>query len=327
MRTHLPAAVGLAAAACLVTPALSGAAPGSGPDLTPGQQEALDLGIQVAPKGGVASLAAGAVTPNPWLANLPDVTDADYFTWNKQMHEARGRARRLGQARRQPPCRGRRCCRRPFVHDEQEPAGTAGSNDTAANAEPIPAFGTAATKNPRVRILGALANIAGGTAAHDHHGRGPGLDPARHRHLINGSGAVRTDVRARRRPPRQRDRRRQQRLRLLQGQRRAGQSILANTEGTPTGLDTVLAVYAADGTPLAADDDGGTGVLSNLAYSPETPGDYYVLAAGYDFFGPLPNDPTDSGSGNGGADEGSYNLAISVQQVDRDFYSVRLRPG
>lgn len=324
MRRTASAAIGLGAVACLVTPALSGAAPGSGEGLTPAQQTALDLGIQVAPKGESA-LAKGAVTPNPWLANLPDITDADYFSWNKKMHEAaqaRAGSAKLAANRQLaaatlPPA---------FVHDEEEPAGTAGSNDTAPNAEPIPGFGTGAARNPRVRILGGLADISGAapraiTTTEDQGSITLATDTA-----ILGSGAVRTtsvigdgphgsagdgtndfDF-----------------YKVNVGE---GQSILANTEGSPTGLDTVLAVYAADGTPLAADDDGGTGVLSSVAYSPETPGDYYVLVAGYDFFGPLPNDPFDSGSGNGGGDEGDYALAISVQELDRDFYSVRLRPG
>lgn len=326
MRKTTSAAVGLGVAACLVTPALSGAAPGSGEGLTPGQQAALDLGIQVAPKGEPASLAKGAVTPNPWLANLPDITDADYFSWNKRMHDAaevRASSAKLAANRRLataalPPA---------VVHDEEEPAGTAGSNDTAPNAEPVPELGTGAARNPRVRILGALANLAGGTprtitTAEDQGSIDTATDTA-----IAGSGAVRTTSIIGDGPHGSTTGDGSNDFDFYKVTVATGQSILANTEGTPAGLDTVLAVYAADGTPVAADDDGGTGVLSNLVYSPEAPGDYYVLVAGYDFFGPLPNDPFDSGSGNGGGDEGNYALAISVQQVDRDFYSVRLRPG
>ncbi len=327
MRRTVSAAIGLGAVAALVTPALSGAAAGSGEGVTPAQQQALDLGIQVAPKGGSAAVAKGAVTPNPWLANLPDVTDADYFTWNKQMHDAAdARAdsaklasnRRLAAAAVLPPA---------FVHDEEEPAGSAGSNDTAPNAEPIAEFGTAAAKNPRVRILGELANLAGGTPSAITTEEDQGSIPLATDTGIDGAGAVSTTSVLGDGPHGSATGDGSNDFDFFKVTVGAGQAILANTEGTPTGLDTVLAVYAADGTPLAADDDGGTGVLSNLSYSPEAPGDYYVLVAGYDFFGPLPNDPTDSGSGNGGADEGDYNLAISVQQVDRDFYSVRLRPG
>jgi hypothetical protein len=326
VRKNILAVTGCAGLLAIVTPALSTAAPAGDGIVSPAQQEALDLGIQVAPKGGDTSLAAGAVTPNPWLANLPDVTDADYFSWNKRMHDAADQradsaklvANRRAAAAVLPPA---------FVHDEQEPAGTAGSNDTAPNAEPIPEFGTAAAKNPRVRILGALANLAGATPRTITTTEDQGSIPLATDTGIAGSGAVRTTSVLGDGPHGSVSGDGSNDFDFFKVTVAAGQSILANTEGTPAGLDTVLAVYAADGTPLAADDDGGTGVLSNLAYSPETPGDYYVLVAGYDFFGPLPNDPTDSGSGNGGADEGDYSLAVSVQQVDRDFYSVRLRPG
>ena len=48
---------------------------------------------------------------------------------------------------------------RPVVHDEQEPAGTSGSNDSAANAERIRVFGTAHGKRNVVRILGEKADL------------------------------------------------------------------------------------------------------------------------------------------------------------------------
>ena len=47
-----------------------------------------------------------------------------------------------------------------IVHDEEEPAGTSGSNDSLANSEPINPFGTANGKNNRVRILGELADLS-----------------------------------------------------------------------------------------------------------------------------------------------------------------------
>ncbi|WP_175539648.1 PPC domain-containing protein [Nocardioides exalbidus] len=330
MRRTISTAVGVAAAACLVAPAaISGAAAGDDQALTPAQQQALDLGIQVAPKGSADAtqgLAKGAVTPNPWLANMKDVTDADYFTWNKRMHDAADQragsaklsANRKAAASVLPPA---------FVHDEEEPAGSAGSNDSTGNAEPITGFGTAAAKNPRVRILGELADLAGEaptaiTTEEDQGSITLATDTG-----IDGSGAVTTTSVLGDGPHGSITGDGSNDFDFYKVTVAAGQSILADTEGTPTGLDTILAVYDAEGTPLAADDDGGTGTLSNLAYTPEAPGDYYVLVAGFDFFGPLPNDPFDSGSGNGLADEGDYALAISVQQVDHDFYSVRLRPG
>jgi hypothetical protein len=328
MRRSITTAIGLGAAACLVAPAVSGAAPGGTDGLTPGQELALDLGIQVAPKGEAsASLAKGAVTPNPWLANLKDVTDADYFTWNKRMHEAadqRADSAKLAANRRTaaaavlPPA---------FVHDEQEPAGTTGTNDSATDAERIDAFGTAAARNPRVRILGELADVAGGTPTEITTEEDQGSITLATDTGIDGSGAITTTSVLGDGPHGSITGDGSNDFDFYKVTVGDGQSILADTEGSAAGLDTILAVYDAEGTPLAADDDGGTGSLSNLSYTPEAPGDYYVLVAGYDFFGPLPNDPFDSGSGNGLADEGDYALAISVQEVDHDFYSVRLRPG
>lgn len=326
MRRTISVAVGVGAAACLVAPAAI-SAPGEPDGLTPGQQEALDLGIQVAPKGEASALAKGAaISPNPWLANLPDIADADFFSWNKRMHDAadtRAASTKLASNRRLaaaalPPA---------FVHDEEEPAGTAGSNDSTTDGEPIEAFGTAAARNPRVRILGELADIAGGTSTAITTEEDQGSIPLATDTGIDGSGAVTTSSVLGDGPHGSQGGDGSNDFDFYKVTVAEGQSILADTEGSATGLDTILAVYGADGTPLAADDDGGTGTLSNLGYTPETPGDYYVLVAGYDFFGPLPNDPTDSGSGNGGADEGDYSLSLAVQELDRDFYSVRLRPG
>jgi hypothetical protein len=78
---------------------------------------------------------------------------------------------------------------------------------------------------------------------------------------------------------------------------------------------------------VAADDDGGTGLASRLEYDVATTGTYYLLVAGYATLGPLPEDPTDSGSGTGGAEEGDYSLAIKQSASDRDKYAVNLHPG
>ncbi len=107
----------------------------------------------------------------------------------------------------------------------------------------------------------------------------------------------------------------------------AGLSLVGDTSDSGS-LDTILAVYDETGELVAVDDDGGSqGFTSRVTYTPETPGTYYLMVAGYSFFGPLPADPFDSGSGAGLADIGDYELSIAVGPVDADNYAVRLQPG
>ncbi|WP_426246860.1 pre-peptidase C-terminal domain-containing protein [Nocardioides sp. LHG3406-4] len=341
MRKTFAAAVGVAAVASLTIPTLSTAAAGDGGSVTAAQQDALDLGIQVAPKasdlaarkatGKATSKAGGAaLSPNPYLANLPSVTDADYFTWNKRMHakaEQRADSAKLSANRREAASAAASALPPAFVHDEEEPAGSAGSNDTAPNAEPIAEFGTANSRNNRVRILGELANLSGPAARTITTAEDQGSIPLATATGITGAGAVKTTSVLGDGPHGNPPGDDTNDFDFYKVDVAAGNSITANTEGSAATTDTIIAVYDAEGTALAADDDSGTGTSSNLSYTPEAPGTYYVLVAGYSLAGPLPEDPFDSGSGFGGADDGAYNLAISVQQVDADFYSVRLRPG
>ena len=334
MRRKYLVATGSAGLLAIVTPALSVAAPAGDDAVTPAQQEALDLGIQVAPKESDVAALTARTNPNPYLANLPDFHDANYFAWNKQMHEQAARradSAKLASNRRAAfDTNGRGVNARgvltPFVHDEEEPDGTRGSNDSHVDAEPIPGFGTAASRMPAVRILGELAapvgaprtlattedqgsiplatrtGIAGGaTVTNSVLGDGPHGPVASGGDGTNDFDFYSVDV-------------------------AAGETLTADTEGSAAGTDTILVVWDAAGEPLAADDDSGTGVLSSLSFTPEAPGTYYVMVGGY-AFDPLPADPFDSGSGAGGADTGAYRVSIASRTLDTDYYSVRLRPG
>ena len=170
-------------------PAATWADPGH-VDVTPEQQRALDAGIQIAPKGGATAKAARNA-PNPYLANLPKVKGVDYSGWKQRLAKqgtqraksatlAANRTRALGRAPAPP-----------FVYDEQEPAGSRGSNDTRANAEPIRGFGTGRRENPRVRILGSIANLAPAARSITVR-RTTARSGARPPTGINGVGAVRT---------------------------------------------------------------------------------------------------------------------------------------
>lgn len=303
----------------------AGAAPSSG-DLTPDQERALDAGIQVAPKGSAAAKAAAANTPNPYLANIQDATTADYSYWKDKMRQAaetRASSSQLAKNKRSalgvqadpPPA---------VVHDEQEPTGV-GANDTLENAEPVNAFGTAATKSPAVRILGNLTAVAITTRPLAVGAEDNGAIPLATSTGINGTSGVTTtgvlgdgphgaspgtntndfDFHALTVP--------------------AGATVSADT-ATST-VDTVVALYDAAGTLLAQDDDSGVGTTSLLSHRVDAAGTYYLAVVGYTANGPLPADPFDPASGAGGGAKGNYALKLSSQFVDQDYFSVKLKPG
>jgi hypothetical protein len=336
VRKRYLVATGCAGLLALATPALSVAAPGGDDTVTPAQQEALDLGIQVAPKEADAAALTAVANPNPYLANLPDITDANYFAWNKVMHERaeqRADSAKLRANRREVFTANRRgvSARQvltPFVHDEEEPGGTFGSNDTHPNAEPIPGFGTAASRMPAVRILGELTAPASITPRAVTTEEDQGAIPIATSTGITGGGATVTDSVLGDGPhgPVASGGDGTNDFDFYSVEVGAGETLTADTEGSATGTDTILVVWDAEGTPVVADDDSGTGFLSSLSYTPEAPGTYYVMVGGY-AFDPLPADPFDSGSGAGGADTGAYRVSIASRLLDTDYYSVRLRPG
>jgi hypothetical protein len=269
-----------------------------------------------------------AVQTNPFLSFFPGGTEVNYFAWKRKMAaagEKRAASAQLAANRRVsagvalPPA---------IVHDEEEPAVTSGSNDSAPNAEPVPGLSTAGPANHRVRILGDLADLAGSpedlpTVAEDN-----GSIPLAGDTGTTGSGTIQTSGTLGDGPygsagDGTND------FDFYQLDAEAGLSIVADTGGS--NLDTIIGLYAADGTLLAADDDSGgvgVGVESFLSYPVKESGTYYLAVVGYAFLSnPFPADPFDSGSGFGDAVEGDYNLTLGSQEMDKDFYSVNLRPG
>jgi hypothetical protein len=153
MRRHLvTVATGLLVAAAL-TPIQTGLGRAGSGRLARGVQRQLAAGIQVAPKRlrVAKALSAGV---NPFLAMVPDPTVVDYSRWNniaKTQGELRANKmltqQSLSAAAALPP----------FIHDEAEPAGVFGSNDSHATAELITGFGTGKNLNNRVRVLGQFS--------------------------------------------------------------------------------------------------------------------------------------------------------------------------
>ena len=251
---------------------------------------------------------------NPYLAEIADPTTVDWSYWNRLM-ERRGEKRAAAQKAAVPT---------PFVYDELEPAGEFGSNDTQANAEQITKFGLAKGKKNAVRVLGELSPPAiatddieteedqgsiplatdtgipattDGVTVSSEIGDGP--------HGSTGTGNGDFDFYA------------------LSAT--AGEVLRADTMGSE--LDTLLVIYDATGTIVAANDDSEGTLQSQLAYKIPADGDYYVMVSGFTFFGGIPEDPFDSASGTGFGDEGTYDLTTTVGPADHDYYTVRLRPG
>lgn len=293
---------------------------------------ALEFGAQLAPKGEPDEKQEDSepVAPNPYLANVPDPRSADYAGWNARLsQQSRQRAKsatlraakRQAAARRLPPA---------VVHDEEEPAGTVGANDSQPNAEPVSGFGTGPGESNRVRVLGELADL---TPAPSTRVPGPednGQLSLATATLINGSGAIRTTGvlgDGPHGPPPAGDGTNDFDFYRLTST--AGRTLTVDTSGSPTGSDTYVAVYSAAGQLLATDDDGGTtGLASLLRYQLPADGAYFVLVAGYATLGrTLPQDPNNSGSGRGGGDTGDYTVLITAAEVDLDFFAFDLAAG
>jgi hypothetical protein len=290
--------------------------------LTQGTAHAAPSAADPAAKPAAGAKPAGA---NPFLALPPAGAKVDYRAWNKYLkaQAAAKAAARLATLRALKSPALKVAAAAPVAIDEDEPDGTSGSNDTTGTAQEIPEFGTAAAKAPKIRILGSLDNesvsvseIAPSTeddgdipAARD-----TGVTADREGATTTGTigdgpyGSAGTgtndyDFYA-----------------LTAG---AGQVITAKT-GTPTGLlDTVLALYDAEGTLVAFNDDF-SGLDSQLQYRVPAAGTFYVAVAGY---GGEPVDPFDSSVGIGDGSEGPYTVTITAGAVDADFYAIKLRAG
>jgi hypothetical protein len=285
--------------------------------LAAGVAAQLAAGIQVAPKAGKPQPGV----PNPFVANYPSpMTDFTY--WNN-VAEQQGAAReqrrmnKLIKAAAAPP----------FIHDEQEPAGVFGANDTHASAELVNGFGTKKNQNNRVRILGQISpetvTVATLAPAAEDDGSiplagDPGITATRRGARItseigNGPhGSAGTDSGD---------------FDFLRITATAGQMLTLDTDTPTSNLDTVVAVYDSAGVRLASNDDSGGTFDSFLQFPIPATGTYFVMVSGFGFGTVFPVDPFDSGSGLGAGSEGAYDLTITAAFGDRDLYAMDLRGG
>ncbi len=282
-------------------------------------QIALPAGLQVESKhtsrprvrvGGKSYPAA-----NPHLALVPDPSRVDYSYWQRQAARKAREGRDAGRsgAGQKPPT--------PFVFEEREPAGTSGSNDAQAVAERIERFGTSSGKRAAVRVLGNLVvpNVAGDQIpAPEDQGSIPLAIDTR---IPDDRSAVRVSGRIGN-GPHGSERSGSGDFDFFKVGAGAGETIAADTFGST--MDTVLVVYDAAGEILAANDDAGGTLQSQVSSIAPTDGAYYVMVGG---FPTLPEDPFDSGSGFGAGEEGDYEFSLSVFRGDVDYYAVRLKKG
>jgi hypothetical protein len=265
---------------------------------------------------------------NPYLGLLRDPASVDWAWWNAHLAEkadvkAQRRARK--QAQQRSNGRAPLAVPPPFTRAEAEPAGTLGANDTAATGERITLFGTATGKRNAVRILGdlheptietepltttedqgsiPLATDTGIPAIRDGVTIDSGIGNGPH----GGNGDQSGD------------------FDFFEVSAAAGQAITADTEGSA--LDTVLALWNADGELVAFNDDVQVPDLtSRVRYRVPADGAYFVMVGGFNDGGPLPQDPFDSGSGIGLGEQDRYTARITVADADIDHYAVQLRSG
>ena len=305
-----------------LTPGTAPAAP-TDPGLSPADQAAVDAGLPVAAKAKQGAKPAGA---NPFLALLPDPAKADYSGWATYMKaQASAKAAARVKALAATPAKAAAArAAAAVVVDEDEPAGTRGSNEDPASAQLIRGFGTGSGQSPAIRVLGGLnpetvTPVTRAATAEDD-GSIPlagdtGISAARRAvvtsatigdgpHGKAGTGTNDFDF-----------------YRIAAT---AGQVVTVET-ATPTGaLDTLIALYTADGTVVATDDDSGDGFDSLLQYKAPTTAPLYAVVAAYSG---LPADPFDPASGDGGATEGPYTVTISAASDDQDFFAVKLKAG
>ena len=314
----------------LGSPTIGTAAPDPGP--RPGSVSAAErLGLQQVPKQVAAAANARSTqsTPskgtNPYIGFLPDSSKSDYAYWRAVLDRA-GSDRAVVKAQRDNLARQAGLAVAPLLVDEQEPDQTRGGNDTRATAELIAPFGSAPGKRPAARILGTLAVGPAPTPflrVPEDNGSIPlagsvGLTGPETRSTTTGrvgdgphgsTGDATGDYDF---------------YKLTAA--RAGQRFEVDINTGPSSpLDSVVAVWDATGTPLALNDDDGQSLDSHLTFTIPRNGNYFVSVAGYPFA--LPNDPFDSGSGDGVGTEGAYTVVFGLDAADIDFYSVDLRAG
>ena len=287
------------------------------------QEAALSLGLQVAEKS-----AGKPLGPNPWLALLPDPAEADYAGWAKVMEqEAEAQQRAMASSKAAAARNGPTWERsdEPIVVIEEEAADARGENDTIDTAQVIEDFGTERRETNVAQISGSLAEPAAGEVEEI----APGVEDDGSIPLAtdSGVGTVReaaTTTATIGDGPHGSSGTGSGDLDFYSVTLEAGESLTAAVDTPDSALDPMVFLWDDAGELVAFDDDGGPGFDSLLSYTAAAGGTYYVMATGYSA---VPDDPFDSGSGDGAGSEGQFDLTLSVGFLDVDVYAVELEDG
>ena len=215
----------------------------------------------------------------------------------------------------------------PLLVDEEEPEDLRGSNDTLANAQLIPAFGSASDRRPAARILGTLAPSAEPERLRREVG-GQRVDPAGGRDRPERERQLDPDGRDDRRRAARLGRGQEGRLRLLRGARGVGGPAARRRHRHAGRQRSRLArlPLRRRGERVAANDDEDSGRVRQPARAtcsrPTATTTCRSRASRTSS-----DDPQDSGSGDGADSEGDYTVTFGLDTVDVDTYAVNLRAG
>ncbi|GAB2574777.1 hypothetical protein Aab01nite_15240 [Paractinoplanes abujensis] len=311
----------------LMAPGAAQAEPKPAPtELSPADQASLAAGVGIAPKAPYGAKPKG---PNPFLAEVPDPAKVDYSGWVNYM-KSQSKAKAATRTKAKEAKAAKAAATPAVVVDEDELPGTSGGNDIPVNAQRITGYGTGSGQFSKIRILGSLDNetVATPTVAPAPEDDGSitlagdtGIGAGTRRGAVVNS-QIGDGPHGRQTGDGSND------FDFFKITAQAGKVLTIQT-ATPTGpLDTVLQLFAPDGTLLAVNDDFG-GFDSKITYRVPATGVFYAAVAAY---GGLPADPFDSGSGGGIGDptpptEGPYTLTTTVGGVDEDFFAIKLKAG
>lgn len=296
-------------------------------DLAAGVQRQLAAGIQAVPKQAFGAKAkASPSTANPYTALLADPSKVDLSYWDA-VAETKSAERAAARQRATLNSAAALAAKPPLLHDEAEPAGLFGANDSHATAELVKGFGTAKKENNKARILGQLSpesvSISTLSSFAEDNGSIPlASDP--------GVRSIRAGARTTGQVgdgPHGSEGTRTGDFDFYRITATAGQQLVVDIDLPTPGLDSVVALYDSAGEIIATDDDGGEGLTSLLQFDFTESGTYYVLVSGWGIGTIFPQDPFDSSSGLGLGSTGAYSVAITVATPDRDFFAVDLAAG